>query len=176
MIEVRTAVRRDAAAIAEFQVRMARETEGLELDPPTVARGVAAVFDEPAKGKYYVAENGGRLAGCLLTTPEWSDWRSAWIWWIQSVYVAPEARRRGVFRSLYAHVRRLAEARADVCGIRLYVDKRNTRAQEVYRSLGMCGDHYQVFEWIKPPGPNGTADAESPLPPAGATRGRRPGI
>jgi ribosomal protein S18 acetylase RimI-like enzyme len=154
MIEVRTAVRRDAAAIAESQVLMARETEGLALDPPTVARGVAAVFDDPAKGTYYVAEDGGRLAGCLLITPEWSDWRSGWIWWIQSVYVAPEARRRGVYRALYAHVRRLAAADINVCGIRLYVDKRNARAQEVYRSLGMCGDHYQVFEWIKGAGGN----------------------
>jgi GNAT superfamily N-acetyltransferase len=149
MIEVRPANPPDAAAVAEFQVLMARETEGMHLNPPTVARGVQAVFDDPAKGAYYVAHDRGRVVGCLLITHEWSDWRGGTIWWIQSVYVIPEARRRGVFAALYAHVRTLVADDPALLGLRLYVDKRNARAQKVYEALGMNGEHYQVFEWMK---------------------------
>jgi GNAT superfamily N-acetyltransferase len=149
-IQVRTATSKDATTIAEYQVLMARETEGLELDPPTVARGVQAMFDDADKGTYYVAEEAGRLVGCLLITPEWSDWRNGWFWWIQSVYVVPEARRGGVFQALYRHVLGLARRSPDLRGLRLYVDKRNAAARKVYEALGMDGDHYRLYEWIKP--------------------------
>jgi GNAT superfamily N-acetyltransferase len=149
MISVRLARPADAAGIAESQVLMARETEGLELDAPTVARGVQAVFADPAKGTYYVAEEGAKVIGCLLVTPEWSDWRSATIWWIQSVYVAADARGRGAYRALYEHVKAEVTRRPDLCGLRLYVDLRNARARRVYEALGMTGEHYQVYEWMK---------------------------
>ena len=149
MIEIRPARASDTAAIAAFQVLMARETEGMELNPPTVARGVAAVFADPAKGTFYVAQEAGRVIGCLLITYEWSEWRNGTVWWIQSVYVAPEARRRGVYKSLYEYVKTLVANNPAVLGLRLYVDKRNARAQKVYESLGMNGQHYQVFEWMK---------------------------
>ena len=148
-IRVRSATANDAAALAENQVLMARETECLELDPPTVARGVRAIFDDPAKGAYYVAEESGQIVGCLLITREWSDWRCAWVWWIQSAYVVPSARQRGVFRALYQHVRNLAEQLPEVRALRLYVDRRNTAAQRVYEALGMDGDHYRLYEWVK---------------------------
>ena len=147
MIEIRTAVPSDAATLAEFQVLLARESEGLELAPPTVARGVRAVFDDPGKGAYYIAQEGGRVVGCLMITAEWSDWRDGTWWWIQSVYVVPEARRRGVFRRLYEHVRALVAASGRLCGLRLYVDLRNARAQKVYEEMGMSGEHYRMYEW-----------------------------
>lgn len=137
----------DARTIIEFQQAMARETEEVELDLQTVTRGVQAVFDDPARGRYFVADAGGRVVASLLITYEWSDWRNGVVWWIQSVYVDPEFRGRGVYAGLYAHVK--AAAGASVRGIRLYVDRRNTRAQEVYRRLGMDGEHYLVFEWMR---------------------------
>ena len=144
----------DAAALAGFQVLLARESEGLELDPRAVLRGVRAVFKDPARGTYYVAEErgrlGARLVGCLLVTTEWSDWRNGMWWWVQSVYVVPPARRRGVFRALYGHVKRLAERRRGVRGLRLYVYRRNARARKVYEALGMSGGYYRTYEWAVP--------------------------
>jgi GNAT superfamily N-acetyltransferase len=144
----REAVPADASAIIEFQLAMARETEELELDRDILTRGVEALFADPNLGRYYVAEEDGRVAGSLMITFEWSDWRNGMVWWIQSVYVTPDFRRRGVYAGLYAHVKSMVEQLA-VRGIRLYVDKRNKPAQEVYTRLGMNGEHYLVYEWMK---------------------------
>jgi GNAT superfamily N-acetyltransferase len=146
-IHYRGATREDARTIVEFQQAMARETEEVELDRETVTRGVEAVFADPSRGRYFVADDNGRVVASLLITYEWSDWRNGVVWWIQSVYVVPELRGRGVYAGLYAFVKQSADD--SVRGIRLYVDRRNTRAQEVYRRLGMDGEHYLVFEWMK---------------------------
>lgn len=145
----RRAAPTDLNAIVEFQLAMARETEDLELNREVCAKGVQAVFDHPSLGAYYVSEKDGRVIASLMITYEWSDWRNGVVWWIQSVYVMPEARKQGIYAGLYAHVKNLAEADERVQGIRLYVDKRNTRAQQIYARLGMNGEHYQVFEWMK---------------------------
>ncbi|MBW8874834.1 MAG: GNAT family N-acetyltransferase [Acidobacteria bacterium] len=128
---------------------MARETEGLELDRDTVVRGVAAVLADAAKGSYWLAERAGRIAGSLLTTREWSDWRDGTVLWIQSVYVVPEERGRGVYRALYEHLKRRVEEDPALKGLRLYVDRRNAAAQRVYERLGMTREHYELFEWLK---------------------------
>jgi GNAT superfamily N-acetyltransferase len=145
----REATPADAETIVEFQIRMASETEDVDLDRDTCRRGVDAVFEQPSRGRYFVAEKDGTIVGSTLITYEWSDWRNGLVWWIQSVYVSPEHRRQGVYAGLYQHVRGLVEADPNLCGIRLYVDTRNARAQEVYSRLGMNGDHYRVFEWMK---------------------------
>lgn len=149
MITYRDACLSDTDRIVEFQLAMARETEDFELDAAICTRGVRALFDGSDKGRYYVAEDDGAVVGSLMITTEWSDWRAGTVWWIQSVYVDPAHRNKGVYAGLYAHVKRLMDGNPDIRGIRLYVDRRNTRAQEVYRRLGMNGDHYQVFEWMK---------------------------
>ena len=137
----------DADALADFNVRMARETEDLALDPATVARGVRAALADSAKALYFVAEAEGRVVGQLMITHEWSDWRDGDIWWVQSVYVHPDHRRRGAFRRLYAYARAQAVT-AGAVGIRLYVDAHNAAAQQVYRRLGMSLSNYQVMEEI----------------------------
>lgn len=146
---VRRAHPAEAATLAEFQLRMARETEDLALDPETLARGVDGVFAEPSRGAYWVAEAAGRIVGSLLVTSEWSDWRNGTVWWIHSVYVLPEERGRGVFRRLYEHLRQAVEAAPDVKGLRLYVERGNAAAQRVYERLGMTKEHYELFEWLK---------------------------
>lgn len=148
-VRFRDADRADAPAIAEFQVAMARETEDVALDRAILGRGVAAVFDDPSHGRYYVAESNGEVIGSLLITYEWSDWRNGMVWWIQSVYVLPAFRGRGVYAGLYAHIRAIVEPDPSIRGIRLYVDNRNASAQQVYTRLGMEGEHYRVFEWMK---------------------------
>ena len=152
-IRIRLAAPADAATLVDFQIRMAMESEGLALDRATVTRGVGAVFADPSKGRYWVAEEEGRLVGCLLTIPEWSDWRDATVLWIHSVYVVPEARRRGVFRKLFLNLRAIVEGSPDFAGLRLFVEQRNRVAQQVYESLGMTCEHYHLYEWLEPPSP-----------------------
>lgn len=148
-VNYRPAVPTDAPAIVEFQIAMARETEELELDRQICSRGVNAVFESSARGQYLVCEKEGKVVGSTMITYEWSDWRNGVVWWIQSVYVAPEMRGQGVYAGLYRFIQELTQADEKIKGIRLYVDKRNTNAQQVYAKLGMNGEHYQVFEWMK---------------------------
>jgi GNAT superfamily N-acetyltransferase len=144
-IDIRRAADADAPHIAQWNIAMAWETEHKRLDPDTIARGVRAVFDEPRRGFYLIAEQDGMAVGCLMVTYEWSDWRCGDFWWVQSVYVVPEARRSGVFRALYSHVKRMAEG-AGAVGLRLYVETENERAQATYSGLGMQRCHYYMYE------------------------------
>ena len=144
-IHLRDATRADISFLAECNTAMALETEHKVLDRELLARGVAAVFDDPRRGFYLVAESENTRAGCLLVTHEWSDWRNGDWWWFQSVYVLPAARRRGVFRALYAEVERRARATPGVIGLRLYVERDNARAQRTYASLGMEEEAYRMF-------------------------------
>ena len=146
MSEIRSATPADAETIASFNEAMAVETEGKTLDPATVRAGVRGLFARPEFGFYVVAEDGGRIVGQLMITYEWSDWRDGVFWWIQSVYVRPEVRGKGVYRALHEHVRAMAKAAGGVCGFRLYVEKENAAAQETYRRLGMHETPYVLFE------------------------------
>jgi ribosomal protein S18 acetylase RimI-like enzyme len=142
---IRQASEQDLDALVEGNLELARETEGLALDPATLRAGVGAVLAGRVPGRYFVLEAAGRVVAQLMITFEWSDWRNRQVWWIQSVYVWPQARQQGAYRRLYAAVKAEAEA-AGAGGIRLYVDATNTRAQAVYAALGMNGEHYRVFE------------------------------
>lgn len=144
---IRNARLEDAITITRFQLLMAEETEGLELDEEVLTNGVNAVFTNSSRGFYIVAEKLGKVIASTLITPEWSDWRNAWVWWIQSVYVVQEYRRQGVFSEIYDHV--LTQAKANhIPGLRLYVDQRNTGARHTYDKLGMVGDHYCLYEFM----------------------------
>ncbi len=145
-ILVRPANLSDLKVLVEFNSAMALETEGKNLDPDALNAGVAAVLEDGLKGFYLLAECLGNPVGQLLVTSEWSDWRNAYFWWIQSVYVMPEHRRRGVYRALEQQVRVQAKLRGNVCGVRLYVDRRNQVAQKVYSRLGMFPSHYDMYE------------------------------
>jgi len=145
MLNVRLATVEDLDAIVTANLNLARESEHVQLDPSTLRNGVRTLLEGRAPGQYWLAELEGRVVGQLLITHEWSDWRNRLVWWVQSVYVAPDARQRGVFRALYTHVRQLARSEG-VGGLRLYVDTTNTRAHAVYAAVGMNGGHYRVFE------------------------------
>ncbi len=145
-ISVRPARADDAELVAELNARLAADTEDLSLDRARLLAGVRAVLEDPGKGFYTMAERAGSVVGQLLITREWSDWRNGDFWWIQSVFVVPEARGAGVFRALYEHVDRLARERGDVCGLRLYVERHNESAQRTYERLGMQRTVYDMFE------------------------------
>jgi GNAT superfamily N-acetyltransferase len=145
-ILIRDARPTDLAIIADFNCRMARETEGRSLDRDLIHAGVSAVLADAGKGRYCVAVVGDQVVGQLMLTFEWSDWRNGVLWWIQSVYIEPEFRRQGVFSSLYRHVESLARGDAQVRGIRLYVENGYERAQATYLALGMRRPGYQIME------------------------------
>jgi len=145
-LQLRDARPTDLQFLVDGNRRMAQETEGIELDPGLVGPGTQAVLDDPALGRYFVAEADGVPVGQLMLTYEWSDWRNGVFWWIQSVYVEPAHRGRGVFSALFRHVAGLAHASTGVCGLRLYVDRANRRAEDVYTHLGLHPTNYDVME------------------------------
>ena len=148
--KIREAKLTDTAIIADFNARMALETEQRSLDIDRVHQGVRALLSDPAKGAYFIAETladgATTIAGQLLITYEWSDWRNGNFWWIQSVYVEEKYRGQGIFRALFNHVDQLAKARHNVCGLRLYVDAHNHSARKTYERLGMKRTNYELFE------------------------------
>lgn len=149
-VQIRKATAADADVIATFNIAMAQETEGKRLLPQVVAQGVRRLIAEPALGFYLVAETGGDVVATLMVTTEWSDWRNGRFWWLQSVYVRPAWRRRGVFRAMYAYVTAAAALEPDVCGFRLYVEQDNRPAQSTYRALGMRTTGYLLLEQLRP--------------------------
>jgi GNAT superfamily N-acetyltransferase len=143
---IRTASLSDLDTLADFNARMARETEDKELDMSVLTSGVRKALSNGEHGIYYVAEVDGVIVGQLLLTYEWSDWRNGQFWWIQSVYVPEEWRGKKIFTALYDHVRKKAKEDRSVCGLRLYADSENSRAQATYTTLGMKKTSYEMFE------------------------------
>jgi GNAT superfamily N-acetyltransferase len=148
MITIRKATPEDASVIVDFQQKMAWETEQLRLVPAIITNGVNAVFHCSERGQYWVAENEGTIVASLLITYEWSDWRNSNVWWFQSVYVLPDYRRKGIFRTMYSYIKTEA-GKQNVAGLRLYVESNNSRAQKTYEALGMMSEHYTMYEWMK---------------------------
>jgi GNAT superfamily N-acetyltransferase len=148
-MEIRKAEVKDLEKLVEFQLAMALETENLKLEREIVHKGIAHLFYNPNLGDYWGAYHENELAACTLTIPEWSDWRNGTVLWIHSVYVKPEHRSGGVFKEIYNFLKKKVENEEKYMGLRLYVDKKNVNAQKVYAKLGMNGEHYQLFEWMK---------------------------
>ena len=151
-ISIRLAEERDAETLIRFNRAMARETENRALSSDVVSGGVRALLKHPEYGFYVVAEKNSEVVGSLMVTPEWSDWRDGFFWWIQSVYVRPEFRRRGIYRRLYGYVKARAAEERDICGFRLYVERENTVGQRTYKALGMRETCYKMYEELLSPG------------------------
>ena len=145
-IKVRKALAAEASRIADYNRKMALETEGLALGESTVMAGVVALIGHPERGFYLVAEADGAMVGCIKVSYEWSAWRNKMFWWFGSCYVRPEFRGRGVYAAFYAHLEELAAAQGDVCGFRLYAHKDNVHTHDVFRGLGMVEKAFCVFE------------------------------
>jgi ribosomal protein S18 acetylase RimI-like enzyme len=149
-MKIREANLTDIPVIADFQVAMAAETENIKLDINTILMGVNKVFCDQATGNYIVAEQDKKIVASMLMLYEWSDWRNGQVIWIHSVYVRPEFRKHGIFKEMYTFLKNLVSKNENYKGLRLYVDKTNANAMKVYESLGMNGDHYVLYEWMKP--------------------------
>ncbi len=145
-MNIRMATLADVDSLVEFNQAMALETENKQLATDKISKGVSAVFGDPNKGFYVVAEEGDGVAGCLMVTYEWSDWRNGWFWWIQSVYIRPAARGQRIYSKLYEFLKRRAAAEGNVCGFRLYAETDNRHARMVYEKVGMKAPRYVMFE------------------------------
>lgn len=157
-INVRKANQKDVVSIVKMNKALALETESLILEDQVVSLGVANCLNDSGKGSYFLAEYERSIIGQVMFTFEWSDWRNGWIWWIQSVYVEPSFRGKGVFKSLFNHVEMLALAQLDVVAIRLYVEIHNLIAKEVYQKVGMHHAGYEVFQKKCRPQPDSKTD------------------
>ncbi len=145
---IRQALKHDIEELAQFNINMARETEGLELIPEVIKAGVRGMIENPQMGYYLVIELDNQIQASLMVTHEWSDWRNGIFWWIQSVYVREGYRGQGLYRALYERVRELAEQQSAVCGFRLYVERNNLVAQKTYEALGMQQTDYKIYEQL----------------------------
>ena len=143
-IRIRTAKKKDAAIISEHQILMAKETENTTLDGDVVLSGVEHLIEQPEYGFYIVAETIEGVIGSILITYEWSDWHDGLYWWIQSVFVDKEFRRRGVYSQMYQYTKNLAE-KEGIKAIQLYVFEKNISAQKTYESLGMELTPYKMY-------------------------------
>lgn len=148
-VKIRYATNDDINFIVDSQINMAMETEKLVLNKEVVQKGVKAVFNDSLKGFYIIGEVNNTPCSCLMITPEWSDWRNNWVWWIQSVFVLPDMRQSGIFGMMYAFIKSNVIENSEVAGIRLYVDNTNLKARKVYENVGMSDEHYRLFEWMK---------------------------
>ena len=149
---IRRATPADETVLIAYNAALAWESEHKRLDEAVLRAGVRAAFADPGKGFYVVAELGGEVVGQSGVTFEWSDWRNGWYWWVQSVYVRPDARRQGVFSAIYRHLETEATADPTVIGLRLYVERENTRAQATYRALGLVEEGYFLMGRYPLPG------------------------
>ena len=150
MVTIRKGGEHDIDFVIQCQINMARETENIDLAMDIIGPGVRALFKDPTKGQYFIAELNDEPLGCCMTTYEWSDWRNGYVLWIQSVYVQKKHRGQGIFRALYMYIENIIRDNPDQYkGIRLYVDKTNKSAQKVYEALNMNGDHYKLYESFK---------------------------
>jgi len=148
-MEIREATSRDVPTLIDFQLKLALETENITLEISELSLGVQRMFKDSTKGHYYVAEETGEVIGCLMTTAEWSEWHNGTVLWIQSVYIPKEHRGKGVYKTMYEFIKTMVVNDPEMAGIRLYVDKANHAAQQVYKKLGMNGEHYATFEWMR---------------------------
>lgn len=149
-ILIRFAEIRDVSVITKFNRAMALETEQKELIPEVISKGVNKLLNNPNLGFYVIAERGNEVIGSLMVTTEWSDWRNGMFWWVQSVYIEPNERRKGIYTELYNFIRESANNNPSICGFRLYVEKENTLAQNAYEALGMMETDYRIYEELKP--------------------------
>jgi GNAT superfamily N-acetyltransferase len=149
MYTIRQSIPSDLNTILKFQQAMAFETEGMHLAEETLRKGIQRLFDEPAKGAYWVAEHEGKVIACVLILTEWSDWRNGDVLWIHSLYVEQPFRKQGIFKQFYSHFKNMVETSDHLKGLRLYVEKRNENAQRAYESVGMTKEHYELYEWLK---------------------------
>ncbi len=143
---IRHAEEKDLDTLTQFNIELAKETEGKELSLKSISSGIQAILKNAEYGFYLVLEKNRKVVGCLMITTEWSDWRNGFFWWIQSVYVPPDFRRQGIFKALYQRIQTMAKDHPNVCGLRLYVDRENHKAQETYHRMGMEETNYVLYE------------------------------
>ncbi|MEK7485697.1 MAG: GNAT family N-acetyltransferase [Planctomycetota bacterium] len=143
---IRHAEEKDLDTLTQFNIELAKETEGKELSLKSISSGIQAILKNAEYGFYLVLEKNRKVVGCLMITTEWSDWRNGFFWWIQSVYVPPDFRRQGIFKALYQRIQTMAKDHPNVCGLRLYVDRENHKAQETYHRMGMEETNYVSYE------------------------------
>lgn len=142
---VRRARDSDLDSLVSFTVAEAREAEGLDMEVATVRRGVVAGLASGSVAVYWVVESDeGDVVASTSVVKEWSDWHARHYWWIQSMYVVPDHRGRGLSKMLIEAVS-IEASKDGATDLRLYVHKNNERAIAAYRRCGFDDSSYAIM-------------------------------
>ncbi len=135
-VSLRLANRRDADAIHEMILALARET----VDADKVTSGPSDIlrhgFGTEPLFEAMIAERGGRPVGLCLFFYTFSTWLGEPGVFVQDLYVAVDERGRGLGRRLLASVARYGRERR-ATHLRLTVESRNRAAKDFYLRIGM---------------------------------------
>jgi GNAT superfamily N-acetyltransferase len=143
---IRPARAADVPVLTRFILEEAREAEGRILDPLRVTRGVRRAVVAGKVPRYWVMlrRRTATIVASISAFYEWSDWRAAPYWWVQSLYVAEPERGHGRARERLGFVEGAA-ARSGAVELRLYVHRGNTRAARLYRRAGFRATSYDLL-------------------------------
>jgi len=142
---VRRANLDDLKELAEFTEAEFCEAEKNEGAPDSIRTGVKAALEDDSLGMYWIlAEEDSRAVGNVSVVKEWSDWHAGYYWWIQSMYIKPDFRGKGLMEMLLEAVKTAARAE-NAIDLRLYVHKLNARAIKAYRKSGFSDSDYKIM-------------------------------
>lgn len=142
---VRPATVDDFETLVAFTLAEARDAERRILDLEGARRGVRGAFQSPPRAIYWVAvAEDERVVASTSIVTEWSNFRGGDYWWIQSLYVLPEHRGKGLVDVLLAHVSTQAVA-GGALDLRLYGFDTNERALRAYQRCGFELSRYVVM-------------------------------
>ena len=149
---IRPVIAADAAAIAAIYRRYVEETVvSFEETPPDAAEMARRIAATTASYPWLVAEADGALLGYAYGRPYHP--RAAYRWTCEAgIYLATDARRRGVGRALYAALLGELAARGFVSAIAL-ISVPNAESTRFHEALGFMpvgilrGVGYKFGEW-----------------------------
>lgn len=141
---VRPATPADTDTLVAFTLSEALDAERRTLVRAEVQRGVAGAFATPPKAGYWVVESGGTIVASCSVVTEWSNFRGGDYWWIQSLYIVPERRGKGLVDLILHHLVREAKA-AGALDLRLYGYNTNARALRAYQRFGFRESPYLIL-------------------------------
>jgi len=142
---IRRAGLSDLEQLVEFTLSEAKEAEGRGQDKERARLGILAALEDESVAAYWVIETAAdEIVGNISVVKEWSNWSAGYYWWIQSLYIQPEHRGRGLMERLIQTVKESARE-GQALGLRLYVHKDNNRAIKAYIRCGFADSDYRIM-------------------------------
>ena len=137
----------DISTFISFQKIMAKETEGVNLDDSSIAGALEYLINDDSYGKAFMAKLGpnGVSVGTCYINYGYDVLSNKFTIWVQSVFVHPEYRKKGIFSKIFNHLELVAR-QLNASRISLFVDFSNLPAQKVYEKMGMVRREHSFIE------------------------------